>query len=235
MHNSRPENKLSSKLVCCRAVPDSWLFQWVFTKVVTICAEMFTSPNFFFFFFYWTKIGISIALFALRTGLLRQVMTHRCIFLLSWIVISPLTPFNLFIWKKKTKHHNQPNKTATSASKSTKNANYCKSIGSLNLQSCCYTVTTVVLVLQFSGQTLRQHEPKENSFSFLALLGNTAFQFRFSSADGKVWMHPWGCMDIAHCSFSYYWTVWRLLGYFTLEIPPFHHCYRIWIFCLSNE
>lgn len=29
-------------------------------KVVTICAEMFTSPN--FFFFNWTKIDISIAL-----------------------------------------------------------------------------------------------------------------------------------------------------------------------------
>lgn len=39
-----------------------------------------------FFFFFWTKIDISVALFALRTGLLRQVMTHRSIFLLSWLV-----------------------------------------------------------------------------------------------------------------------------------------------------
>lgn len=63
-------------------------------KVVTICAEMFTSPNFFFFF--WTKIDISVALFALRTGLLRQVMTHSRLFLLAWIVISPLTLPNPF-------------------------------------------------------------------------------------------------------------------------------------------
>lgn len=171
---------------------------------------MFTSPN-FFFFFYWTKIDISIALFALRTGLLRQAMTHRCIFLLSWTVIFPLTPPNPFtdgIWKKKIK---------TSARKSTKNTNYCKSIGSLNLQSCCYTVTTVVLVLRFSGQTLRQMSQRKISFSFLALLGNnTTCQFRFCSADGKVGTHLWERMYITDCSFSYYWTVSGLFGSFTL-------------------
>lgn len=49
-----------------------------------------------FFFFFWTKIDISVALFALRTGLLRQVMTHSRLFLLAWIVISPLTLPNPF-------------------------------------------------------------------------------------------------------------------------------------------
>lgn len=164
-------------------------------------------------------------------------MTHRCIFLLSWIVISPLTPPNPFSNRNKKTQPTKQQETKPSARKSTKNTNYCKSIGSLNLQSCCYTVTTVVLVLWFSGQTLRKHEPKEFFLSILSILrqSNLPVQVLFSwwqGTNAPVTLQTYrpllfqllldcieGCLIILPSS----------------ETPPLHHCHGRQIFHLSNE
>lgn len=155
-------------------------------------------------------------------------MTHRCIFLLSWIVISPLTPPNLFtnrLWRKKI-----------SSSKGTINTNYYRSIGSLNLPSCCCAVRTVapILILKTNIWTTWTKGKFPLIFSSFRQydLPKTVLFSRWQDMNALVRVYVYSPL-LSQLLLDWMRVIWFLLP--LSEQPSLHPYHRRWIFFLSNK